>query len=335
MEDRTEMTAEIFLGSRVECARCHNHPFENWTMRDYYSIGAVFARVNATDGMVTLASKGETINPNSGETMRPYGARAEPAVAVGSSDRRAAFADWLVRPNNALFARVEANRIWAAVTGRGIVEPVDDFRSSNPPSNGPLLDWLADKFEKSGYDCKAMIRLICNTAAYQRSSETSQFNSGDETLFSHARVRMLTAEQMKDAIGMVTHALPEVASERKAYATESAYPVASEFMATFGQPERSSACTCERQSAPTLLQALELLNGPTAYAMAQRSSEFYFALDDDKLVDELYLTALSRPPTMREKSIALAYLKWSGNRKAAVTDLAWTMINMREFLFQH
>ena len=160
MEDRTEMTAEIFLGSRVECARCHNHPFENWTMRDYYSIGAVFARVNTNGGMVSLANSGETTNPNSGETMQPYGASAEPTVLNGSMDRRTAFADWLVRPGNPLFARVEVNRIWAALMGRGIVQPVDDFRSSNAPSNGPLLDWLAYRFVKSGYDCKAMICLI-------------------------------------------------------------------------------------------------------------------------------------------------------------------------------
>ncbi len=219
--------------------------------------------------------------------------------------------------------------------GRGVVEPVDDFRSSNPPCNGPLLDWLAENFEKSGYDCKAMIRLICNSAAYQRSSETTKFNTGDETLFSHARIRMLTAEQVKDAIGMATHALPELTADRKAYATESAYPVASEFMSAFGQPERSSSCTCERQSAPTLLQALELLNGPTAHDMAQHASEFYIGMEDEKLVDELYLTALSRSPSAHEKSVSLAFLKRSANRKAAVTDFAWTVVNMREFLFQH
>jgi len=335
MEDRTEMTAEIFLGSRVECARCHNHPFENWTMRDYYSIGAVFARVNTAGDRVTLVNAGETTNPTSGETMKPYGSESSSSTAADSLDRRQAFSDWLVSPANPLFARVEVNRIWSALTGRGIVEPVDDFRSSNPPSNGPLLDWLANKFEKSGYDCKAMIRLICNSAVYQRSSETNQLNAGDDTLFSHARVRMLTAEQVKDAIGMATHALPEVAANRKAFATESAYPVSSEFMSAFGQPERSSACTCERQSAPTLLQALELLNGPTAYSMAQRSPEFYSGMDDDKLVDELYLAALSRRPTTHEKSISLAFLKRPGDRKAAVTDLAWTIVNLREFLFQH
>ena len=215
-------------------------------------------------------------------------------------DRRATFADWLVKPGNPLFARVEVNRIWSALTGRGIVEPVDDFRSSNPPSNAPLLDWLADRFEKRGYDCKALIRLICNSAAYQRSSEATQSNTNDDTLFSHASIRMLTAEQVKDAIGMTTHALPDVASDRKEFATESSFPASSEFMAAFGQPERTSACTCERQSAPTLLQALELLNGPTAYAMAQRSAAYYSGLKDDALVDELYLTALSRLPTARE-----------------------------------
>lgn len=333
MEDRTEMTAEIFMGSRVECARCHNHPFENWTMRDYYSIGAVFARTKSDGAVVSLAKTGETANPNSGETMAPFGSSGTQQARDG--DRRVAFADWLVRPGNPLFARVAANRIWSAVMGRGIVEPVDDFRSSNPPSNGPLLDWLAARFEKSGYDCKSLIRLICNSATYQRSSETNTSNGSDETLFSHAKLRMLSAEQVKDAIGAVTHALPPVATAREKYATEAAYPEVSAFTAAFGQPDRSSACTCERQSGPTLIQALELLNGPTAYAMADAAPGYYGAMDDGKLIDELYLAALSRLPLASEKVISQKYLKNAANRTAAVTDVAWTIVNMREFLFQH
>jgi hypothetical protein len=146
---------------------------------------------------------------------------------------------------------------------------------------------------------------------------------------------MLTAEQVKDAIGMTTHALSDVGSDRKAYATEAPFPASSEFMSAFGQPDRTSACTCERQSAPTLIQALELLNGPMAYAMAQRAGEYYSKESDGVLVDDLYLTALSRHPSGREKSISLSYLKRAESRKAGVTDLAWTIVNMREFLFQH
>ena len=171
MEERTEMTTEIFMGSRVECAHCHNHPFEKWTMRDYYSIGAVFARTKDENGRVMLASSGEVQLPTTREVMAPY---AMPAHEKGpESDRRAAFADWLTAPENPLFARVEINRIWADLFGHGIVDPVDDFRSSNPPSNVPLLDGLAEEFRKSGYDRKHMIRLICESRETRPRSRSS------------------------------------------------------------------------------------------------------------------------------------------------------------------
>lgn len=337
VEERTEMTAQLFMGSRVECAKCHNHPFERWTMRDYYSIAAVFARTQAAKNEVRLTSTGETLNPSTQETMRPWGMTADQLRSQAQADRRVFFAEWLTKPGNPLFARVEANRIWADLLGRGIVNPVDDFRSSNPPANVPLLDALAEEFETHGYDRKHLIRLICNSQTYQRSAETNQFNESDEALFSHARVRLLTAEQLKDAIAVATRFLGAVPQdvERSRYATQRPFPESSSFTVAFGQPQRDTACTCERQNSPTLLQALELLNGGTAYATVQAGAARYAPLDNDPLIEELYLAALCRRPSEKERLTARSYLEKAANRSEAVTDLVWTFVNTQEFLFQH
>ncbi len=423
MEERTEMTSQIFMGTRVECAKCHNHPFENWTMRDYYSIAAVFARTTADKGVVKLASAGEALLPTTRQVMSPWGAAH--TAQQGGADRRVAFAFWLTRPDNPYFAYVAVNRIWADLMGRGIVEPVDDFRSSNPPSNVPLLNALAQEFVRSGYDRKHILRIICNSETYQRTAQPNRFNVSDEALFSHAKVRLLTAEQLKDAIGLATRVLeptstlaPKIAdlsrqvqaraallepgyatwlaqreaemrakakakkdeppsrlsellmvpegqrtapqqvalhglflaedgeyrgmkarldtlTDRLDYATQRPYPEQSGFTTTFGQPARQTACTCERQHAPTLLQALELLNGGTAFQMAQASVARYRACDDDRFIEELYLSSLCRFPTVKERETARAYLKRSADRDIARMDLVWTIINTQEFLFQH
>ncbi len=362
MEERTEMTAQLFMGTRVECTKCHNHPFENWTMRDYYSIGAVFARTQVTqDGIVQLASTGEVQHPTTKETMIPWGS----VSGQSTMDRRAAFAAWLTQPGNPFFARVEVNRMWADLMGRGIVNPVDDFRSSNPPANVPLLDALAQEFERSGYDRKHILRLLCNSRTYQSDTQPNKFNQTDEALFSHARIRMLTAEQLKDAIGLTTSALLPPAqfaveeqklrekftadggkSEpmkrelaqmegRMQYATQRPYPEPSAFNTTFGQPLRETACTCERQNSPTLLEALELLNGGTAYHMAQVGAQHYTGFTNAALIEDLYLSALARFPTPKEQAVAGQYLARASSRENAVTDLVWTVLNTQEFLFQH
>ena len=372
LQERTEMTAQLFMGTRIECARCHNHPFEAWTMRDYYSISAVFARTqaDAKTGFVKVGSAGEAYHPTTGEAMKPYGAPAASDANSGDSDRREGFAAWLTGSGNPYFARVEVNRMWADLMGRGIVEPVDDFRSSNPPANVSLLDTLAREFEASGYDRKHILRLICNSRTYQRSAATNKFNETDDTLFSHARIRLLTAEQLKDAIGYATQTLapPETEAPRLRalkqqfarlaappqskesldmkrqiaqiencmdYATQRPYPEDSQFTLTFGQPRRESACTCERQNSPTLLQALELLNGGTAERMAENGAKRYTALDNPKLIEELYLSALCRFPTEKERTTATHYLAGAKDRNTAVMDLVWTLTNTQEFLFQH
>jgi len=337
-EERTEMTAQIFMGSRVECAKCHNHPFENWTMRDYYSISAVFVRTQTDKSEIKLAATGESLNPATKEPLRSWGMSEEQARSQPQADRRTFFVDWLTKPGNPFFARVEVNRIWADLLGRGIVEPIDDFRSSNPPANVPLLDALAKEFERSGFDRKHMIRLICNSRTYQRSTATNRFNETDEALFSHARIRLLGAEQVKDAIAVATRALPPVPpndTQRARYATQRAYSDGAALTTAFGQPQRDTACTCERQTSPTLLQALELLNGGGAHQMARTGSVEYAKLSNEALVEELYLAALSRAPNPKERATATAYLVRATDRPEAVMDLVWTLVNTQEFLFQH
>ncbi len=564
-EERTEMTAQVFLGSRVECARCHNHPFENWTQRDYYRIAAVFARTQTENGVVQPVSRGETQHPTTRETMLPWGIR-RPEEDRG--DRRIAFATWLTSPENPYFARVEVNRMWAELLGRGIVEPVDDFRSSNPAANPALLEFLAQEFVRSGYDRKLVLRLICNSQTFQRAAQTTPFNETDETLFSHFRVRLLSAEALQDAIALATRTLPtgdalgpavaalhQEQAQRKAvlasaeaawthartaevtalpvrlgiwsvagpyradsveagrqtqlgpertpgdtlpalsdgkwtarpdwedgvpamlsldgawitylarsitsdaarnitvqvqandavdvwlngtvqtgragpggqrtlalrrgenrllvkvisgtpratftfratreemhlpaglngllssvvaalaapigsrspqqraaieqaflaaddrfrraqeladrleqrldYASQRPYPERSTFTAAFGQPRRDTACTCERSTSPTLLQALELLNGGVPYQAAQAGVVHYVKFPDKRLIEELYLSALSRYPTRAERESALRFLMREGERTERVLDLLWTIVNTREFLFQH
>ena len=209
-QELTEMTSQVFMGSRIACAKCHNHPFENWTQNDYYSIGAVFARVKRDDTMVGLSKEGEIKHPTTGEVMKPWAGGTDQ-----SADRRIAFADWLVAKENPYFARVEVNRIWSHLFGRGIVDPVDDFRSSNPPSNVELLDALADDFVKHGFDRRHIIRMLCRSQTYQRSTEPQPRNESEDRLGSHMRARLLTAEQLQDAIGYVTGTLPNALEHQR------------------------------------------------------------------------------------------------------------------------
>jgi len=209
-EDVAEATAQVFMGSRIQCAKCHNHPFENWTQDDYYSIGAAFHRVARQADRISVAGAGEMVNPRSGKVMTPWGRNRVMPRPLADADRRVAFAGWLTARGNPFFARAAVNRIWAHLFGRGIVDPVDDFRSSNPPSNVELLDRLAAEFEKSGFDRRQIVRAICNSQTYQRATATNRFNRDDTTLCSRAPVRLLTAEQLQDAIGYVTGSIKTV-----------------------------------------------------------------------------------------------------------------------------
>ena len=371
-QELTETTAQLFMGSRIQCAKCHNHPFENWTQRDYYRIGAVFHRIRRKGNNITVAATGEMKHPSTGQVMKPWGQQAE----VSDKDRRVAFASWLTDKQNPLFAKVEVNRSWAHLIGKGIVEPVDDFRSSNPPANLELLQALANDFRQSGYNRKHLIRVICNSHTYQRSTKSNKFNQDEERLFSKARIRLLTAEQLKDAVGYVTASLPlssetqkqqrQLANElaklvakkkktkadskkinslrgqlksldqRMQYATQRAYPEQSPFLRAFGQPTRTSPCACDRSSEPTLNQALQMLNGKHVFDQINRSVNRYNKIkQNDKLVEELYLAALSRMPRVNERQRVRAFLAKAKDRAAAIRDLVWVIVNTQEFMFQH
>ncbi|HVX61350.1 MAG TPA: DUF1549 domain-containing protein, partial [Pirellulales bacterium] len=242
--DCTETTSQLFLGIRIQCAKCHNHPFERWTQDNYYGIGAFFNRVqrkksaDPDEMVIWVARAGEVTQPRTGQQMKPWLPLTGDAELPGEDDRRDAFADWLVKPDNPFFAKVEVNRIWGHLLGRGIVEPVDDFRDSNPPSSEALLDALAKDFVSHKYDRKHVIRTILNSRTYQLSSRKNEFNKSDVKYFSHARTRLLSAEQLLDAICQVT-AVPEKYAGLPAGTRATQLPspdVNNYFLKVFGQP---------------------------------------------------------------------------------------------------
>jgi hypothetical protein len=341
-----ETTAQLFLGIRIACARCHNHPFERWTQDNYYGLAAVFQRVGrkrADDGalFVYSARTGETRQPRSGRDVKPWLPLKGEAVVGPREDRREVFARWLTAPNNPFFARVEVNRLWARLLGRGIVEPVDDFRTTNPPANAKLLDALAQDFVSHGFDRRHILRVILNSRTYQQQTTKNRFNRLDEKYFSSARARLLSAEQLLDAVSRVT-AIPEHfwRMPEGSWATQLPISAPSPFLAAFGQPPRESACQCERVTEPSLQQALQLLNGSTVRDRVHSpESRLHQLLAAGKSVreihDEIYLAALCRKPQPVEVERALRYVAAKGDRREAMEDLLWAVLNTREFIFQH
>lgn len=347
-EDCTETASQIFLGVRIQCAKCHNHPFERWTQDNYYGIGAFFNRVqrkktvDANDLIVWVARSGEVTQPRTGQQMQPWLPLAGPAEIAPDEDRRLALARWLTAPDNPFFARVQANRLWAHLLGRGIVEPVDDFRDSNPPSNAELLDALADEFVRSGYDQKHLLRTILNSRTYQLSSRKNEFNRDDTKYFSHARTRMLAAEQLLDAICQVTEVSEKYAGmPHGTRATQLPSPDAgNEFLKVFGQPARETACACERSSESNLSQALQMINGPLVHAKIRDEHNRLRRLlaagkSPEEIVSELYLSAFARRPAAPELEAATAHVASSDDVVRGLEDVCWALLNANEFLFQH
>ena len=351
-DDALETTTQLFLGARLACAKCHNHPFDRWTQDHYYGMGAFFHRVQRTgvdkkkggkgELLVSISNEGEVTHPRTGQTMLPWlPGRGEVEVPLGA-DRREVFADWLTRPDNPWFARTAANRIWAYVMGRGIVEPVDDFRDSNPPVNGPLLDAMARDFAKHGFDRSHLLRVILNSRTYQASSRATPANEQDNRLFSHFQPRLMSAEQLLDAVCRVTD-LHESFKNLPAGTRATALPspeMNHAFLKAFGQPSRTTACTCERTTEPQLAQALEFLRGDLVHGKLESSgNRFRKALaagrNDREIVRELYWTAFSRPPTEVEEASARRHISAANDRAAALADVCWAILNTNEFMFQH
>jgi hypothetical protein len=357
--DLTESASMAFLGLSLTCARCHNHPMEKWTQDQYYGMASLFSRVQLKDGaaagdvVVMPAAEGEIHHPRTGAVMAPQPLDALAAPIDSRDDRRAAFADWLARPENPYFARAVVNRVWRNFFGRGLIDPEDDLRATNPASDEPLLDWLVADFRAHGHDVKHLIRTIMASAAYARSSVPAPGGVSDPKFLSHYPVKRLPAEVLLDAIARVA-AVPSKfpgypAGWRSLQLPDS--KVESTFLTSFGRPERLNTCSCERSSDPSMAQALHLANGATINeklrdpkGAVNRAIEAKTA--DADLIDRLFLAALTRKPTEAEKTRLLKILADSvaglsdpkaaaAARRQAVEDLYWATLTGNEFLFNH
>lgn len=346
--DATETTTQLFLGVRLQCAKCHNHPFERWTQDNYYGVAAAFARIGRKptsrpqDEFIFASEAGEALQPRTGRVMPVYLPLAGEVTPPAGSDRRETFADWLVEPDNPFFARAIVNRVWGHLFGRGLVEPVDDFRDSNPASNPAVLARLTHDFRDSGFRLSRLIRQIVTSRTYQQSAETSPLNEHDELYSSHRLVKLLSAEQLLDAVSSVTGIAETFPGQPAGLrATELAEPpVDNAFLKAFGQPARDLVCQCERSSETNLSQTLQMMNGSTVISKLRHpqgriARAIAAGRSDDELIAELYLAAVSRLPTAAEQQTAHEHIARTGDRQAAFEDLSWAILNTKEFLFQH
>ncbi len=350
-QQRAEAVAQLFLGSRIGCAKCHNHPFEKWTQNDYHALAAVFARVTthpqpgakpdrnraAVAEVVSVQRGGEVTQPRSGKVLRPdVPGGGLPGVPPGA-DRRAVFADWLT--GSPTFARALANRVWFHLVGRGVVEPVDDLRDSNPASNAALLDALAEELVAGKFDLRHLVRAVMRSRVYQFAADPAAGES--VRYFAAAQVRLLSAEQLLDAVCDVT-GVPEKFAGQPAGVRATQLPdgdTGHPFLKAFGRPAREMPCECERTGEAAMPQALHLLAGATVGDKLKAPDNRLGRLmrsgaGDAAMLDDLYLTAVSRRPTADEAKLALGHVA-SGERRAGWEDVLWAVLNSREFLFRH
>jgi hypothetical protein len=342
-----ENVAQVFCGIRTQCAQCHNHPFDRWTMDDYYSFAAFFAQV----GRKTGEDYRETIifNRGGGEVRHPVGNRVMAPKFLGGpvptippgKDRREVLADWLTSPDNPYFATSVANRVWAHFFGQGIVEPVDDIRVSNPPSNPELFEALGAKFAAYGYDLRKLVRDICTSQTYQRSCERNESNAADERNFAHAAARRIPAEQLLDCISQATGApdkFPGLPAGARAVQIADGRTT-NYFLNTFGRSPRDTVCACDAKTEPTLSQALHLLNGGTIQGKIQQGGLVRRLVADKKppeqILEQLYIRCLSRRPTPEESEQLLAVVRQAPSVEQGLEDVFWAILNSREFLFNH
>lgn len=343
-----EATAQLFLGVRMECAKCHHHPFEKYSQEDYYGLAAFFSRVGTKgseefglfggEQVVVVRDAGDVRHPRTSQLMKPKALEA--AEMEHPLDRRMPLADWLTAKENAYFARNVVNRYVAYLLGRGLVEPVDDLRSTNPPSNPALMDALSKKFVESNFSLKQLMREIMSSRLYQLDSQPSVSNVADTVFYSHFTVKRLTAEPLVDALDRVTGVQTKYKNlplgTRAIELPDAEY--GDYFLSTFGKPKRVSICECERPLDPSLAQALHTLNGDTlAGKIADKKGRIGTLLaakkTPDEIVEEIYLAALSRFPTAAERSQAQQFLSENENAEEVYQDLLWALMNSKQFLF--
>jgi hypothetical protein len=341
----SENIAQAFLGIRIQCAKCHNHPFDRWTQDDYYGFAAFVSQVgrkgaeDPREQIIFNRSSGEIRHPIGGRDMAPTFLGGE-SPDLSGNDRREALAEWVTSTENPWFARSLANRVWAYFMGPGIVEPVDDFRISNPPSNGPLLDELAAHLISYNYDFKQLVRDITNSRAYQRETVANDTNEADLRNSARAQVRRIRAETLLDLYCEVTEVPHKFDGlPLGARAVEIADGATSNyFLKTFGRSPRETVCACDVSLEPSLSQALHLLNGDvvhekvTSGGLIPRWVEE--GLSPREIIERIYVRSLSRPPSAGELTDLLAKLGEAPD-VAALEDVFWAVLNSREFLFQH
>jgi hypothetical protein len=348
-EEAAEAAAQLFLGVRVQCAKCHNHPFENITQADYYGLAAFFARVQFKGAQFGLDDEVVYLVPNR-EVQNPLTRKPQPPVAFGTrpapdEDRRRALADWLTKPENKYFSPAVVNRVWFHLIGRGIVDPVDDFRDTNPPSNPELLKALADHFAANGHRLKPLVRTILNSRTYQLAGELppqSPHAANPDRYFARAAVRMLAAEQVLDAVSTAT-GVPERFKGYPVGMRAIALPeggINHPFLQAFSKPVRDVTCECAREDDPGLPQVLHMLNNAGVLAKVRspdaRVAGWVKAGNDDAfVVEHLYLATLSRRPTVRERELVLKHLTSVKDRTAGLQDVQHALLNLNEFLLRH
>ena len=380
---RAEAVAQVFLGIRVGCARCHNHPFDRWTSDEYYGFAANFARIDyrvldnerkdkldkhefVGEQIVFQNRAGEVTNPRTKQPAKPVFLGATAPAFGPEGDRLTALADWVASRDNPFFARAQVNRVWLHLMGRGLVDPNDDFRATNPPTNPELLDWLAKDFAKAGFRLKPMVKTIMTSRVYQLASTVrnttpvsgspdssktrNRLAFGDELHHSHATVQPLEAEQLLDALAQVTQVPVRFVSYPVGLrANQVPAPPQSgrrgvdgmgeRFLKTFGKPDRLLTCECERLDDPGLLQAFQLITGELTNAMIRDPDNRVGKLlsagkSDAEILEDAYLAALCRKPTETESKKLLALLAAAKDRRAAWEDVLWAVVNSKEFLLR-
>ena len=340
-----ENVAQVFMGTRIQCAQCHNHPFDRWTMDDYYSFAAFFATVTRKQAedpreRIIFEGGGDTKHPLTKQVMQPKFLGGEVADVKGKG-RRAVLAEWLTSAENPWFARNLSNIVWSHFFGRGIVDQVDDVRVSNPAVNPQLLDELSAKFVEYKFDFKKLVRDICTSRAYQLSTQQNETNASDTTNFSRAHLRRIRAEILLDVISQITETTDKFKGlPRGARAVQIADGNTSNyFLKTFGRAKRETVCSCEVKMEPNLSQALHLINGDTVQNKIKQGKVVKNLIDgeksDDEILVNLYLRCFSRKPNEAEVTSLKATITENENRQQALEDIFWALLNSREFVFNH
>jgi len=346
-DEAARSISQLLLGVRIECAQCHHHPSERWSQADYVALAGFFTGVKLKKlphgEQAVVSSGGQDLpHPRSGETVAARALGAEPVDLTAVVDRRAVLADWMTAADNPFFAKAIANRLWAHYFGRGLVEPIDDLRATNPATNEPLLEALSRHLVEVDFDLKAFTRTLLNSRVYQLSCEANKSNASDQQNFSHAAYKSLPAEVLLDAICRSTGVAEKFNGWPLGYRAVEVWDnrMPSYFFRIFGRPARTTVCECERSNQPSIAQALHLLNAPEIMAkIAHRQGRARALADSDfspsRIVEELYLATLSRPPSGQERELMREAFAASKDRRAATEDILWAILNSKQFLFNH